>query len=198
MSVRNPAACPADGLSQQTTMLNELSNSTLSATPSAASNLTMQATTPSAAAGPAGRSGAVRFALVVDDEPPIRMVVSEKLRGCGFDVQDARDGEEGLDKALLRRPDVIITDLQMPHMSGIDLAQRIAKEPRTAGVPMILLTARGHILNQNLLDGTSIRRIVPKPFSARELMGIVEQVLAENGAAEAVRHVPSNITSRAA
>lgn len=125
--------------------------------------------------------GTMRFALVVDDEAPIRMVVSEKLRSVGFDVQDARDGEEGLEKAKARRPDIIITDLQMPYMSGVDMAKQIAQEPRTASVPMILLTARGHILNQDLLAGTSIRRIVPKPFSARELMAIVEQVLSEEG-----------------
>lgn len=132
-------------------------------------------------AGPLG--GATRFALVVDDEAPIRMVVSEKLRAAGFDVQDARDGEEGLEKARLRRPDIIVTDLQMPYMSGVDMARAIAAEERTSGVPMILLTARGHILNQELLAGTSIRKIVPKPFSARELLGVIEQVLASESVA---------------
>lgn len=154
---------------------------------------------PSGEDPPRPNKGVNRLALVADDEAPIRMVVSEKLRTQGFEVQDARDGEEAFDKAAQRRPDIIITDLQMPYMSGIDLAKRIAQEPRTAGVPMILLTARGHILNQDLLEGTSIRRIVPKPFSARELMSIVEQVLADNApGAERLHHAPSGIVNRAA
>lgn len=115
--------------------------------------------------------------LIADDEAPIRMVVGEKLRSSGFEVQEAPDGEEALEKALARRPRLIVTDLQMPYMSGLDLAQRIAADPRSAGVPMILLTARGHVLNQSLLDGTSIRKIMSKPFSARELVSVISQIL---------------------
>lgn len=118
-----------------------------------------------------------RLVLVADDEAPIRMVVSEKLRSSGFDVIDAPDGEEAFDKATQRRPDFVITDLQMPYMSGLDLAMRIAGDERTRGVPMILLTARGHVLNQAQLGGTSIRRIMAKPFSARELVSVVQHVL---------------------
>lgn len=115
--------------------------------------------------------------LIADDEAPIRMVVGEKLRSSGFEVQEAPDGEEALEKALARRPRLIVTDLQMPYMSGLDLAQRIAADPRSTGIPMILLTARGHVLNQSLLEGTSIRKIMSKPFSARELVSVISQIL---------------------
>ncbi len=126
--------------------------------------------------GPLSGGGLI---LIADDEAPIRMVVGEKLRTSGFEVQEAPDGEEALEKALARRPRLIVTDLQMPYMSGLDLAQRIAGDSRTAGVPMILLTARGHVLNQSLMEGTSIRKIMSKPFSARELVSVISQLLQE-------------------
>lgn len=143
---------------------------------------------------PGGAGGGL--ILIADDEAPIRMVVGEKLRSSGFEVQEAPDGEEALEKAIARRPRLIVTDLQMPYMSGLDLAQRISADPRTASIPMILLTARGHVLNQSLLEGTSIRKIMSKPFSARELVNVIAQLLQqETGTAGTV---PANTGQAAA
>lgn len=143
--------------------------------------------------GPTAAQGGL--ILIADDEAPIRMVVGEKLRSAGYEVDEAPDGEEALARALARRPRLIVTDLQMPYMSGLDLAQRIAGDPRSSGVPMILLTARGHVLNQTLLEGTSIRKIMSKPFSARELVNVIWQLLQQesgpaSNAAAAPRALP--------
>lgn len=129
--------------------------------------------------------GRRRLVLIADDETPIRMVVGEKLRSCGFEVMDAPDGEAALELALSRRPDLIVTDLQMPFMSGLDLANKIADNASTRGVPIILLTARGHVLDEPRLEATTIRHIMAKPFSARELVNVIESVLNESAAGAA-------------
>jgi CheY-like chemotaxis protein len=116
--------------------------------------------------------------LIVDDETHIRLVVGEKFRSEGFAVIEARDGEEALELVDTHLPDVIVTDLQMPHMNGIELCSRIAADPRTAHIPALLLTARGHIVDNGQLDTTVIRKIMAKPFSAKALFESVQNILA--------------------
>lgn len=119
--------------------------------------------------------------LLVDDEPHITHVMDRKLRAAGFDVGTARDGEEGLDMALESLPRLVVTDLQMPHMSGIELAEALSADERTAGVPVILLTARGYFLSPDEIERTNIRRVVGKPFTARGLLETITEILGETG-----------------
>lgn len=112
--------------------------------------------------------------LLADDEPHITHVVARKLRTAGIDVLTAEDGEEALELALTHVPQLVITDLQMPYISGIELAERLAADERTRHVPLIMLTARGYVLQPNEIEATNIRYMMSKPFSARE---ILEKVL---------------------
>ncbi len=128
--------------------------------------------------GVRGMSGQ-RVALVCDDEAAIRAIVAAKLRTAGFEVLEARDGEEGLHLARTRTPDIVVTDLQMPNLSGLEMCQELHAGGATHAVPAILLTARGHVLEPSQLASTSIRRVVPKPFSARELLAMVQAIVAE-------------------
>ena len=107
--------------------------------------------------------------LVVDDEPPIAGVVALKLRNAGLDVTVAHDGEEAHGLALAGRPDFIITDLQMPGMSGIELCARLAAEI-PGGIPAFLLTGKGFEVDARALSHLPIRRIMTKPFSPKELL----------------------------
>src|SRR5688572_2477100 len=84
--------------------------------------------------------------LVADDESHILNVVSLKLRNAGFRVLTAADGQEALDLAAQEQPDLLITDYHMPHLSGIELCRRLRQEPATAGIPAVMLTARGYHL----------------------------------------------------
>ncbi|MBX3403095.1 MAG: response regulator [Phycisphaeraceae bacterium] len=115
--------------------------------------------------------------VVADDETHIRLVVAEKFRAAGHIVFEARDGEEALDLVREHRPDAIITDLQMPYMSGLELCERLAQdaaaENRTP-TPTVLLTARGHILEPEQLLRTGIRRVIGKPFGVRDLLEYVQ------------------------
>jgi len=116
--------------------------------------------------------------LVADDEAAIARVVAMKLRNAGLDVTVAMDGDEAYRCAMAERPSLLITDLQMPGMSGIELCARLAAE-LDGGVPTILLTAKGFEIDELAVRGLPILRIMTKPFSPRELLVNVKGELAE-------------------
>jgi CheY-like chemotaxis protein len=116
--------------------------------------------------------------LVADDETHILHVVSLKLRNAGFTVLTARDGQEALEIAQQEKPDLIITDYHMPQLSGLELCQRLKRDPATNGIPAIMLTARGYHLDPNDTEQSGILRMLSKPFSPRQLLTTVNEVLA--------------------
>lgn len=122
-----------------------------------------------------------RTILVCDDEPHILHVVATKLRNAGYEVITAEDGRQALDTARVTKPDVIVTDCQMPLLSGLELCAQLRADPATADIPAIMLTARGFDLGAQELQGTNIREVLPKPFSPRDLLAKV-QSLAQPGA----------------
>jgi DNA-binding response OmpR family regulator len=118
-----------------------------------------------------------RTILVVDDESHITYMLAYKLRQADFNVLTASDGEEAYQLACDRHPDLVVTDYQMPVLSGYDMSVRLREDPRTAQVPVLMLTARGHLLSPTELGKTNIQFMMPKPFSARELMVKVREML---------------------
>lgn len=120
-----------------------------------------------------------RTILVVDDEPQITAVIALKLTGAGFKVIEAADGAEALEAALRQRVDMVITDLLMPRLDGMGLCHALAAKPRCAHLSVMLLTARGHVLDERQLAGANIRAIVSKPFSPNDLLTKVRAVLAD-------------------
>ena len=120
--------------------------------------------------------------LVCDDEPHIVHVVAAKLKNAGFEVLTATDGQEALDIARQHVPILVITDYQMPYLSGLELCASMRAEPELKNIPAIMLTARGFSINSSELDGTNIRELIPKPFSPREVLRIVQRVLQESQA----------------
>ena len=115
--------------------------------------------------------------LVCDDEPHILHVVSAKLQNANYEVLTAADGAEGLEVALSEVPDLIVTDYQMPLLSGLELCTKLKADSRTATIPAIMLTARGFSINAQELGRTNIRKVLVKPFSPREVLSTVRQVL---------------------
>jgi len=116
--------------------------------------------------------------LVADDETHILHVVSLKLRNAGFNVLTARDGQEALELAQSEHPDLIITDYHMPQLSGLELCQRLKQDPATSGIPAIMLTARGYHLEPHDTQQSGILRMLSKPFSPRQLLTTVNEMLA--------------------
>lgn len=120
---------------------------------------------------------AAKKILVCDDEPHIVHVVAAKLRHAGFEVFTAGDGEEAFGLATSRRPDLVITDYQMPLLSGLELCAKLRGDAATRDLPAIMLTARGFSLSEQELLHTNIRQVLAKPFSPREVLSSVRRIL---------------------
>jgi two-component system alkaline phosphatase synthesis response regulator PhoP len=123
--------------------------------------------------------------LVVDDEAHIVQVLSLKLRNAGYEVITAADGEEALEMALKDPPDLVITDFQMPFMTGLELCQALAANEPTTGIPVIMLTARGYALESDDLSLGNIKDVLSKPFSPRAIVQQVQDILSGGGGAAA-------------
>lgn len=115
--------------------------------------------------------------LVVDDEIHIVHVVTIKLRNNGYEVMSADNGADAYDVAYREKPDVIITDYQMPIMTGLELIHKLRESEETRDIPVVMLTARNFALDQEERDRLRIAGCLSKPFSPRELLGYVEDVL---------------------
>jgi two-component system phosphate regulon response regulator PhoB len=121
--------------------------------------------------------------LVADDETHILHVVSLKLRNAGYRVVTARDGQEAFELAEQEKPDLIITDYHMPQLSGLELCQKLKQKASTSGIPAIMLTARGYHLDPEDTEKSGILRMLSKPFSPRQLLATVNEVLQQRPAA---------------
>ena len=117
--------------------------------------------------------------LVADDEAYILQVVALKLRNAGYDIVTAMDGQEALGILRAQGADLVVTDLQMPHMTGIALARAMSADPALCAIPIIMLTARGNLLREGEADSANIARVVHKPFSPRALLIEIEALLSE-------------------
>ena len=112
--------------------------------------------------------------LIVDDEPRIAEIASDYLRAAGFDVTSAGDGARALEAVREQRPDLIVLDLGLPKLDGMDVARRLRRD---SDVPIIMLTAR--VEEEDRLRGLEAGAddYVTKPFSPRELVARVRAVL---------------------
>ena len=116
--------------------------------------------------------------LIADDETHILHVVSLKLRNAGYEVITAIDGEEALDLCMIERPDLVITDYQMPLLSGLELCRAIRANPATREIPAILLTAREFDIEPEEIREARISAVMAKPFAPREVLAKVRELLA--------------------
>ena len=112
--------------------------------------------------------------LVVDDEPKITQLVRDYLERAGFSVQGARDGNEALMRARTGRPDLIVLDLGLPGLDGLDVTRQLRRD---SGVPIIMLTARDDEADRVAGLELGADDYVTKPFSPRELVARVRAVL---------------------
>ena len=120
--------------------------------------------------------------LIVDDEPYVIHVVRFKLEQAGYEILVANNANTAYDMACADAPDLVITDFQMPGSSGLDLAMKLRKNPSTADTPIVMLTARGHLARLSELAETNVRTLLAKPFSPRNLLTKVNELLADPSA----------------
>lgn len=130
--------------------------------------------------------------LVVDDEPQILRALRAALRGHGYDVQTAADGEEALDLLALHPPDVVILDLIMPGKSGFDVVREVRAWPQPAPAPaIIVLSARGEERDKVTALDLGADDYLTKPFSMNELLARIRVALRhrpEQAAPDSVIH----------
>lgn len=115
--------------------------------------------------------------IIVDDEPDIVELVSYNLRKEGFTVSAAADGNEALRKIRHEELDLIILDLMLPGIPGMELCRMLRSDPKTAGIPIIMLTAKGEEVDRVLGLEIGADDYMTKPFSPRELVARVKAVM---------------------
>ena len=120
-----------------------------------------------------------RTVLIVDDEPTLRETLAESLEQDGLRVVTAADGREALERFRAERPDLILLDLMLPGLSGIEVCRIIRQE---SSVPILMLTARDSELDKVVGLELGADDYVTKPFSSRELVARVRAVLRRRGA----------------
>ena len=120
-------------------------------------------------------------ALVVDDEADILRLIEIKLKKAGFEVMTARDGQEGLEKALVEKPDIMLVDVMMPRMDGYTVVSEVRQKLGSEAPVIILLTAKGQEADivKGLTSGAD--DYIIKPFSPRELIARVNVVMIKSG-----------------
>jgi len=117
--------------------------------------------------------------LIADDEIHIIHVVAIKLRNNGYEVIAANNGAEAYDLACREHPDIIVTDYQMPFVTGIELVEKLRANEETKNTPVILLTARSFAISQELQETLGVEECLSKPFSPKELLKSIQDILHE-------------------
>lgn len=115
--------------------------------------------------------------LIADDELRLRKVIALYMRKCGHEVVEASNGEEAVALALESDPDVMILDVMMPKMTGIEATCNIRKNEKLKNKPIILLTANAGEDDQKAGIAAGANRYMTKPFSPKELLETAEKAV---------------------
>ncbi|MFD5467380.1 response regulator transcription factor [Kitasatospora sp. NPDC127059] len=146
------------------------------------------------APAPAGPARPSRV-LVVDDDPTVAEVVAGYLTRAGHQVDRAADGPAGLALARSARPDLLVLDLMLPGIDGLEILRRLRADPDGAELPVVLLTAKGDETDRILGLELGADDYVTKPFSPRELVLRVQSVLRRSRAGAAAGGVGGRVVS---
>src|SRR6266581_697939 len=115
--------------------------------------------------------------LVVDDEPDAVELIDFNLKAASFEVVTAADGNEALKKARSSLPDLIVLDLMLPEVDGLEVCKILRRDPATAAIPIIMVTAKAGEIDRVLGLEVGADDYITKPFSPRELVLRVKKIL---------------------
>ena len=121
---------------------------------------------------------AKRRVLLVDDEASIVKIVGKRLEVAGYEVLIAMDGEEGLTKARLGRPDIVILDLMMPKKNGFEVCAELKKDPQYRHIPVIIFTGKGRDMDEQICRECGANAYLTKPHKPEDLIEQIEGLLA--------------------
>ncbi len=129
--------------------------------------------------------------LVVDDEPDAVELLEFNLRNAGYDVTTAEDGDEALKKARAKRPDLILLDVMLPEVDGLEVCKILRRDEQTSSVPIIMLTAKAAEIDRILGLELGADDYVTKPFNVRELLlrikGLLRRLSGDENKTEQLR-----------
>ncbi len=115
--------------------------------------------------------------LIIEDEPDIRELLTVSLGGEGYIVVPAATGEQGLKLARSERPDLVLLDLMLPNLSGLEICRQLRADPDLVSVPVLMLTATSSEMDKVVGLEVGADDYVTKPFSPRELLARVKALL---------------------
>lgn len=115
--------------------------------------------------------------IVVEDEPDIQDVIRYNLEREGFVVSSALDGEEGLTMIRAKAPNLVVLDLMLPGIDGLEICRQLKKDPQTESIPIVIVTAKGEESDVILGLGLGADDYIAKPFSPKVLVARVKAVL---------------------
>jgi DNA-binding response OmpR family regulator len=120
--------------------------------------------------------------LVVDDEPDALELIEVNLKGAGFDVLSAANGRQALEKARATLPALVLLDVMLPEVDGLEVCKSLRRDPKTASIPIIMLTARAAEIDRVVGLELGADDYITKPFSPRELILRVKNLLKRQAA----------------
>jgi len=115
--------------------------------------------------------------LIADDEPYILRSLSFVLKKEGFDIETACNGEEALEKAQQFNPKILFLDVMMPKKDGYEVCNELKSNPKTKDIYIIMLTAKGQIIDKEKGLTTGADEYITKPFSPREIVNKVKKIM---------------------
>ena len=116
--------------------------------------------------------------LVVDDALTVRNTLQQLVEDAGFYVETARDGLDALDKLRDFTPRVVLTDLEMPNMNGVELTQSLRNREETKALPIIMITSRSQDKHRELAQQAGVDAYITKPYNEGELLKLIRQAVA--------------------
>jgi two-component system phosphate regulon response regulator PhoB len=122
--------------------------------------------------------------LVIEDEPDIAEVLRFNLEKAGFQVDEERRGDRALEAIQRTRPDLVVLDLMLPGLDGLEVTRLLKRDPATAKLPLVMLTAKGEELDRIVGLELGADDYIPKPFSPREVVLRLKSVLRRREAGE--------------
>jgi len=115
--------------------------------------------------------------LIVEDEPDQIMMLQTRLEASGFEVHSASDGAAGLERVPELKPDLILLDLAIPKVGGLEVCRRLKGDPQTRGIPVVILTASGVREVEKQCKEAGANACMRKPFESQELVATIQKLL---------------------